>query len=294
MKRIWSLLTMLMVALPMYAQRFVDVTEQAGIDTNYTITRIIDVFNTGYEDFFTFSGQAIFGQSSRLQFLHNTGTGVFQNITTSSGLDLSDTLIGIMPFTGMQFYDLDKDGHRDAILGARRDNGAYIIVWGSSSGFNMMDTLALDSALNDAFGQSHHCRVLDINRDGWLDMQLTQAGNPPPRPNRVRYFLNNGNRTFTEIFNPVFPSSPDCNINTPLGFGHDENADYHSDGIRDFAGYQDLGWGWRKYRFGRGTGIPPPQFPSRPCWDLDTLGFEESVDSTQSGLNMEHDYGTRL
>jgi hypothetical protein len=131
MKRIWSLLTMLMFALPLYSQRFVDVTEQVGIDTNYTVTRIRDVFNTGFEDLFTFSGQAIFGQSSHLQFLHNTGTGLFQNITTTSGLDLSDTLIGIMPFTGMQFYDLDKDGHRDAILGARRDNGAYIIVGGA-------------------------------------------------------------------------------------------------------------------------------------------------------------------
>ena len=290
MKRVLLLLTMLMFALPMYAQRFVDVTEQAGIDTNYIVAQIRDVFNTGFEDLFTFSGQAIFGQSSRLQFLHNTGTGAFQNIITSSGLDLSDTLIGIMPFTGMQFYDLDKDGHRDAILGARRDNGAYIIVWGSSNGFNMKDTLALDSALNDAFGQSHHCRVLDINRDGLLDLEFRQAApEHPPRPNPIRYFLNNGNRTFTEIFNPTFPPpQASCTHNpSPFpGFWEYMQMDYNSDGVRDFVCVREYGWGFQSFRFGKGKIIPP----NTPCWDPDTLGFEIVIDSIQGGLNMNHDF----
>lgn len=291
MRKIFSLLFLLLMASPLCAQRFIDVTEQAGLDTNYRIARVVDIYNTGFEDLFTWSGQVIFGQTSHLQFLHNTGTGVFQNITTTSGLDLSDTLIGIMPFTGMQFYDLDKDGHRDAILGARRDNGAYVIVWGSSNGFSMMDTTSLDSALNDGFGQSHHLTALDLNSDGWLDLQFRQAApNHPPRPNQIRYFRNNGNRTFTEIFNPVFPPSPYCNMNSPFGIGLDKHSDYNSDGIQDFAGYYDLGWNWRKYRFGRGTGIPPPLFPTRPCWDPDTLGFEASVDSIQAGLQMNHDF----
>jgi hypothetical protein len=290
MKRVLLLLTMLMFALPLYSQRFVDVTEQVGIDTNYTVTRIRDVFNTGFEDLFTFSGQAIFGQSSHLQFLHNTGTGLFQNITTTSGLDLSDTLIGIMPFTGMQFYDLDKDGHRDAILGARRDNGAYIIVWGSSNGFNMMDTTALDSALNDGFRQSHHCRVLDINRDGLLDLEFRQAApEHPPRPNPIRYFLNNGNRTFTEIFNPTFPPpQASCTHNpSPFpGFWEYMQMDYNSDGVRDFVCVRDCGWGFQSFRFGKGKIIPP----NTPCWDPDTLGFEIGIGPIQGGLNMNHDF----
>ncbi len=292
MHKICSILSLLLLALPLYAQRFVDVTEQAGLDTSYAPARAADMYNTGFEDLFTWSGQAIFGQTSHIQFLHNTGTGVFQNITTSSGLDLSDTLVGIMPFTGMQFYDLDKDGYRDAILGARRDNGSYVIVWGSSEGFSMMDTTSLDSALNDGFGQSHRLTVLDLNRDGWFDLQFSQvAPNHPPRPNPIRYFLNNGNRTFTEIFNPVFPTpSPFCSMNSPLGITLDKQSDYNSDGIQDFAGFFDLGWNWRKYRFGRGTGIPPPQFPTRPCWEPDTLGFEAFVDSINATLDMFHDF----
>jgi len=290
MKRIWSILTVLMVALPLYAQRFVDVTAQTGIDTSFFIHGIWDVFDRGYEDFIAISGQSLFG-GARNRFYYNNCDGTFDNITATSGLDFSDSLVRVEE-NRILFYDLDKDGFKDVIMGARRDNGAYIVVWGSVNGFNMMDTTAIDTALNDIVQQSHMVKVLDIDRDGRHDLEFTQVANEPPRPNRICYFRNNGDRTFTEIFNPVFPPPPpSCNINTPFGFGLHEESDYNSDGIRDFAGYWDgVGWGRRIYRFGRGTGIPPPPFPNRPCWNPDTLDFDASVDSIRAVLLMEHDF----
>lgn len=70
--------------------------------------------------------------------------------------------------TGNSVADLNKDGHLDIVFSSYNDNVSYctnsLIYWGSKDGFHLGDTTGLPTMC------AHANYVVDLNKDGWLDI----------------------------------------------------------------------------------------------------------------------------
>ena len=92
---------------------FTDVTEAAGLlNKNWSMAAgAIDIDNDGDQDLYLLN----YGPNV---FYRNNGNGTFSDITTNLGLAGPDTLNGFIKWSiGVSFWDYNKDGRLDAMVG---------------------------------------------------------------------------------------------------------------------------------------------------------------------------------
>jgi hypothetical protein len=138
--------------------------------------------------------------------------------TDGSLTDRTAQLIGtnIYPGSNRIFIgDYDKDGHADIWLAGYNDCAGCIaqsvMLWGSTSGnfTRQIFPVALDS---------HGTCLADLNGDGWQDFLVRGAWNGTT--DNYGYYLNNGNRTFTFVSNPLINGADTCAVAKDSVSGH--------------------------------------------------------------------------
>jgi hypothetical protein len=132
--------------------------------------------------------------------------------------DRTAQLIGTNIYPGSQHIfigDYDKDGHADIWLAGFNDCAGCIaqsvMLWGSASGnfTRQIFPVALDS---------HGTCLADLNGDGWQDFLIRGAWNGTT--DNYGYYLNNGNRTFTFVSNPLINGAATCAVAKDPVSGH--------------------------------------------------------------------------
>jgi len=224
----------------LYHQRpdgtFADVTEAAGVvGTGYsTGVAVGDYDNDGFEDLFV----AGYGRST---LYHNNGNGTFTDVTANAGVGGSGWM------TSAAWVDYDNDGRLDLIVArymqwdfediycGQRDKGlrSYchpdlfkpesVLLYHNDG--NGKFTEVSHQAGVDKPGKGLGLAIADYDRDGWIDILLTNDSLPE------YLFHNRGNGTFEEV-GLASGAALDGSGNTFAGMGVDFE-DYNNDGWPD-------------------------------------------------------------
>ena len=190
--------------------RFVDVTEQAGLQTMASPADakdlasylgpgacFLDYDNDGRIDIFLADN----GKEGGMSLYHNLGNGKFEGVTRKAGLD--PALHGI----GCTAGDYDNDGATDLAVSLR---GRVLLLHNEKNG-TFKDVTVAAGIKSEGFNAG--LAFIDYDHDGDLDLFVTQTTTNPcldPRslsppscgdiqlPNFNWLWRNNGNGTFTD------------------------------------------------------------------------------------------------
>ena len=190
--------------------RFVDVTEQAGLQTTALPADakdlasylgpgacFLDYDNDGRIDIFLPDN----GEEGGMSLYHNLGNGKFEGVTRKAGLD--PALHGI----GCTAGDYDNDGATDLVVSLR---GRVLLLHNEKNG-TFKDVTVAAGIKSEGFNAG--LAFIDYDHDGDLDLFVTQTTTNPcldPRnlsppscggiqlPNFNWLWRNNGNGTFTD------------------------------------------------------------------------------------------------
>jgi hypothetical protein len=175
-----------------------------------------DYDDDGYLDMYVSEWRSFTTVSSPAQarLFHNLGAadpGRFEDVTAAAGVAM-DILVGPNKNKGLsftpRFADLDRDGMTDLAVVA--DAGTSRMFWNDGGGkfLNRTAAAGIATGTNDM-----GFTLADFDGDGLLDWFVTSIGTGSgAHPSGNRLFLNNGNRTFTDV--------------------------------TDAAGVREGGWGW--------------------------------------------------
>jgi len=155
---------------------FTDITQEAGISNIGKPLSVLmsDMDNDGNLDIY------IANFASENVLYHNNGDGTFTDVTQESGaLDASLSM-------GAIFFDYDNDGDSDLYL--VHDGNIANILYRNNGDGTFTDVSELAEIGYQGLGMGVDAG--DMNRDGFLDLYITNLG-----PNVL--FLNNGNGTFS-------------------------------------------------------------------------------------------------
>ena len=184
---------------------FTDVTRKAGLAAAiYGMgVAVGDFDNDGYDDLFV----TAYGQN---HLFHNNQNGTFTDVTKNAGL------WGPQEFgTSAAWVDYDRDGRLDLLVanyvqwspatdlyctmdGKTKSyctpesyKGVSVHLWHNLGGGKFED-VTKKAGLLDESSKSLGIAVLDLNRDGWPDIAISND----TQPNKL--YVNNRNGTFTE------------------------------------------------------------------------------------------------
>lgn len=219
--------------------RFLDITESAGVSTNKWCTgvSIVDINNDGYQDMYiSVSGSVPSSDRKNLLFVNNKNK-TFSERATEYGL--ADTGYS----TQAAFFDADKDGDLDMYLVnhlLQGPNPNNIVKKDTSGHSPLNDRLYQNTGIQPATG---HCgykdvsmssgikdngyglgiSISDFDNDGWPDMYVTNDY----LSNDILW-LNNRNGSFRNII------ASSLNHQSYSSMGVDA-ADINNDGLMDIA-----------------------------------------------------------
>jgi hypothetical protein len=213
--------------------RFIDVAAQAGLtkpmvyggvetkkyilETNGCGVAFIDYDNDGWMDILLGGGTRLEGSpdSTSIRLYHNNRNGTFTDVTRKAGLERIAWVSGVC--TG----DYNNDGYDDLFLSCWGRNILY-----RNNGDGTFTDMTEAAGLRGAEGRwSAGCTFLDYNRDGFLDLFVSEyllfdlktaplpgmaancnwkgmAVNCGPKglpTGRNRLFRNNGDGTFSDV-----------------------------------------------------------------------------------------------
>ena len=144
-----------------------------------------DYDNDGFQDL-VISGYADNCQTCNFPILlyHNNGDGTFTRITTGPIATYSGRTFGCA------WGDYDNDGKLDLMVcvGFQQNNLLF-----HNEGNGVFTQVTIGPIVND-IGWSQACAWCDYDRDGWLDLFVSNEYN---KPNFL--YHNNGNGTFTKV-----------------------------------------------------------------------------------------------
>lgn len=184
---------------------FSDIALDAGINTSTRVKAALfgDVDNDGFIDLYLSN----INQENML--FKNNGDLTFEDFTIESGA--LDTQVSM----GSIFFDYDKDGDIDLYL-THDANQPYILYQNDGDG-HFTDVSAQSGT--DYAGQGMGVDVGDINKDGWMDIYITNLS-------YNTLLLNNGDGTFSDI------SSEAGVTDQGMGWGT-AFLDFNNDGLQD-------------------------------------------------------------
>ncbi len=219
------LIALLLAALPTWALRFVEVTQEAGIDFRYVNgasparylpeamgsgAAFLDADNDGYQDLFIVNGTYLDrdpGPEPPVDALYrNRGDGTFADITADAGV--GDPSYGM----GVATADYDNDGDQDLYITNLGPNRLY-----QNQGTGRFADLTQRAGVGDP-GWGTGVAFADVDLDGDLDLYVAnyldfsleknkaclQAGVPAYCPPAVYpgvsgvYYRNEGDGTFVD------------------------------------------------------------------------------------------------
>ncbi|MDX2302169.1 MAG: FG-GAP-like repeat-containing protein [Microscillaceae bacterium] len=168
-----------------------------------------------------------------IKYFQNTGTNaqpVFTEITgTANPLNAVSNAYISKPV----FADIDGDSDLDVVVGFGAPNpisGSGMVSFYT----NNNNVLSLNAAKNITFNNLPFPSLTDVDQDGDIDMLVGVYGS---ESNRILYYQNSGNGTFTQITGANNPF-----INTPVSLSPNPSFyDYDQDGDKDlFLGDRGL------------------------------------------------------
>lgn len=253
---------------------FTDVASQAGIDAGNDVANAsadslwLDFNNDGRPDLFVVR----FGQS---QLYQNLGGGTFKNVSKAAGIDRYMNAITAIAF------DYDHDGDVDLFVGAyfspvnlfkpdtprffpenfeTANNGGGVIAFRNNGNGTFTDVTAAIGLTTS--GWTLDLGHADANNDGWNELYVACDFGTD------RFFVNNGNGTFTDITGKAIGIDTKKGMNVDWGdFDNDGLLDVYVTNITDDymkegnflwknngnltftdvsreTGTHDTGWGW--------------------------------------------------
>ncbi len=218
-----------------------------------------DFNGDGYPDLLVTQG----GSSPRL-YQYNPTTGLFADVTTTSGALATITSGSNGQMYGLAAADYNRDGFLDiAWAGAANQNatsGRVRLLRGGAAGFTSAGAASTAPALDTLrFFESWNPHFVDANNDGYMDLFLPTFRNSLLTTGTgCVLYLNNGNGTFS----PPATAGADSGL-VVGGVTRKYSAiasawgDYNNDGIMDLAlsalGGEERGSGFRLLR-GNGNG----------------------------------------
>jgi hypothetical protein len=139
--------------------KFVDVTRQAGLDTqvNSTASRWADYDNDGWLDVF------VLAERQPSQLYHNRGDGTFEPVTARAGLQAVSGFL-----KGAAWIDYDNDDYPDLFVDDLQGDARLFHNDGKGRFTDVTKSLGIDGP---RYGFS--CWAWDYDNDGWLDLFAT-------------------------------------------------------------------------------------------------------------------------
>ena len=182
---------------PAFAITFEETSDSAGIDAahhawtddgTYLITGQAwgDYDNDGDEDLYLTNSE---GPNT---LYRNLGDGTFEVSSLSAQVSLPDAISG-----GATFADYDNDGDQDLLV---LNLGLHSLFQNTGAAF--VDVSDASGLTDGGIAEGESAAWGDFNEDGYLDLYVANYffGNQPPHPqSQDRFYINNGNGTFTEI-----------------------------------------------------------------------------------------------
>ncbi|HEU5079739.1 MAG TPA: VCBS repeat-containing protein [Opitutaceae bacterium] len=199
--------------------KFVNVAPAAGVDcANVKAGRVgatvVDINQDGWPDIYV-----CLYDSPNLLFINN-GDGSFTESAKAYGLDVKDASVHA------SFADYDRDGNLDCYIVtnildfSKSPQGRKHYLFHNNGNNTFTDV----SAKAGIWGltQGHTAIWFDANQDGWPDIYVANDFETPDR-----FYLNNGNGTFTDVVDERLPHA------TYFSMGAD-SGDINNDGLIDF------------------------------------------------------------
>ncbi len=200
--------------------RFVDVSEQLGLDSNDLAggTIVDDFDNDGFYDLVT----SAWDEHGQLRLFHNNGDGTFTERTSEAGL------VGEIGALNIQQTDYNNDGLLDIWM----LRGAWLGQSGQipnsllrNNGDGTFTDVTEEAGLL-SYHPTQTARWFDYDGDGWLDLFIGNETTDPRRPHYCELYHNNRDGTFTECARA-------CGINVADFVKGVACADYDNDGRPD-------------------------------------------------------------
>lgn len=246
MKILGILTTVIIFSHLMHAQTFTEISSSAGINFSRENINdsgggvcIFDYNNDGFEDFFVPGG---YGGSAGL--FRNNGNGtfteVFSQTMSASTYAYIDSLITVSSIAG----DIDNDGDRDLFI----TTGGYKYQFGvvkkpdvllENLGNGNFADISASAGIN-ALSYGESASMGDYNLDGFLDIYVSNyvrdmsftfdsLGNPNayvPDCYENNFYINNGNKTFTESASALGVADAGCGLTVIFSdFDFDKDPD---------------------------------------------------------------------
>ncbi len=303
---------------------FVDITARAGItfvDNAGTTAdkRMVETFgsgvawidydNDGFEDLYFVNGAP--GASNVLY--HNNRNGTFTDVTRRAGVGGLTAATAKAYKTGVAVGDFDNDGYLDLYVTTFGSN----ILYHNNGNGTFTDVTAAAHVAGGTTEWSTSAGFLDYNRDGKLDLYVTNYLDDPPGDNPYcgfkkpgfrmycsptmfdgvadRLFRNNGDGTFTDVSKAAGIANP-----TGKGLGvtfcdtdDDGLTDIYvaNDQVRNFLYHNNGNGTFTDVTYGAGVGFDPDGKPQAgmgvDCGDVNgdlkpdlfVTNFEDELDA---------------
>lgn len=162
---------------------FTDVTVAAGLfttDLNTYGSTFGDIDNDGDLDLFVCNRE---GDDNR-NYLYRNNNGVFEDITTSAGINTDVELT-----FDATFFDYDNDGDQDLYIINDKSDANRLYQNNGSGSFTDVSITSGAGITIDAMSIT----IGDYNNDGWFDIYITNI------PNGNQLLKNNGDGTFSNV-----------------------------------------------------------------------------------------------
>lgn len=199
--------------------KFVNVAKAAGVECasgpgSITSATVVDINQDGRPDLYICRFHA-----PNLLFINN-GDGTFTERAHAYGLDVNDASVEAT------FADYDGDGYLDCFIltndldgsGGPSGRGNHLF---HNNGNGTFTDVAQQAGIRGA-AQGHAAIWFDANQDGWPDLYVTNDFDTPDR-----FYLNNGDGTFTDAVDRRLPHIPYFSMGADSG-------DLNNDGLIDF------------------------------------------------------------